>query len=192
MSKHLSSNSTMHSSEKFESLHKRCRTGDGSAEDEMALIIHEYGYVFGLKYFGFKKDLANDFAQEFYLAYLKYRSGIDDIYCWLVGVSTKLADTFLRKDYRWKRGADLSKDWYPAPESPEWEIIERLHLRDEMQVISRRARVVIYLRVWRDLPFEIIAKRLNLKTDNVKRIYQRALKKLAVHLVSNHLSPSVR
>jgi RNA polymerase sigma factor (sigma-70 family) len=162
------------------------------AENEMALIIREYGYAFGLRYFGFKKHLANDFAQEFYLAYVKYRNGIEDISCWLVGVSAKLAGAFLRKNYRWKRGAGLSKDWYPEPESPERHIIEQLHLRKEMQVISRRARAIIYLRVWRDLPFEHIAKKLNLSTDNVKRIYQRALKKLAIQLVSQRLSPSVR
>ncbi len=193
MNEHLrSSNSTVCSSDQFESLHERCRAGDASAENELALIIREYGYSFGLRYFGFKKDLASDFAQEFYLAYLTYRNGIDDIHWWLLGVSAKLANTFLRKNYRWKRGADLSKDWYAEPESPERQIIEHLYLRNEMQAISRRARIIIYLRVWRDLPFEHIAKKLDLPTDNVKRTYQRALKKLATQLVSEHLSPSVR
>lgn len=193
MATHLrSSNSHMPGFEELESLHERCRAGDASAENQIAVIIHEYGYEFGLRFFNFKKHLANDFAQEFYLAYLTYRNGIDDIYCWLIGVSTNLAGTFLRQDYRWKRGAELSKDWYPEPDSPEYQIIENLNLRQGMQVIDRRARKVIYLRVWRDLPFGQIAQKLNLKTDNVKRIYQRALKKLAVELVSQSLSPSAR
>jgi len=168
--------------EELESLHERCRAGDINAKNEMAEIIRKYGYNLGLKYFGLKKDMASDFAQELYLAYDRYRDTIKDIRVWLVGASGKLTTSFLRSEYRWKRGADLAENWYPKPDSFEQAIVDRLHIQSEMQNVNQRARAVIHLRIWQDLPFANIAENLNLSTDNAKRIYQRALKKLAVQL----------
>jgi len=168
--------------EELESLHERCRAGDINAKNEMAEIVRKYGYNLGLKYFGLKKDMANDFAQELYLAYDRYRDTIKDIRVWLVGVPGKLATTFIRNEYRWNRGADLAENWYPQPDSLEQQIVDRLHIQSEMQNVNQRARAVIHLRIWQDLPFSNIAQTLNVTTDNAKRIYQRALKKLAVPL----------
>jgi RNA polymerase sigma factor (sigma-70 family) len=95
-----------------------------------------------------------------------------------------LAYDTLRKNYRWQRGKDLSQAWYFEPESPEQQIIDRLEARGRMKLFGRRERSIVYWRIWRDLPFAEIAERMELKVDNVKRIYQRAIKKLAKEVAS--------
>lgn len=166
----------------LQSLHQRCKSGDAAAEEKIAPIIHDWGLEFGLKFFAVKRDLAQDFAQELYYAYQTHIESIDSIRCWLLKVPLMLAYDMLRKNYRWRRGKDLSQGWYFEPESPEQQILDRLEARAGMKLFRHHERSIVYWRIWRDLPFADIAEKMELKVDNVKRIYQRAIKKLAREL----------
>jgi DNA-directed RNA polymerase specialized sigma24 family protein len=175
---HRGSNARIGDFEKLATLHRRCMAGDAAAEQEIAPIIRDYGASYGARFFGPGRDLAEDFAQELYLVYKLNRASITDVHYWLLKVAIRLAFGSLRKNYRWSRGKSLSQEWYVEPDSPEQQIIDRLEARTGMRLFKRREGLIVYLRIWRDWSFADIAERMNLKVDNTKRIYQRALKKL--------------
>jgi DNA-directed RNA polymerase specialized sigma24 family protein len=165
--------------ERLEALHQHCLTGNAAAEEEIAKIIHEYGVAYASKKFAFNHDVAEDFGQELFIAYRTGHAEIRSIHAWLLAVPIRIGHNFLRKKYRWSRVNELPPDWCLPPNSPEQQIIDRMEAHAGMRLFTRREGLIVYLRIWRDWPFADIAKKLDLNVDNTKRIYQRALKKLA-------------
>ena len=164
----------------LESLHLRSLAGDMICEEKLAGLIREYGFQYARKLFGFSREQSEDFAQEIFLTYVGRRTAIDNIRYWLLKVSSSLSSEFLRESYRWKKGKDLSERyWYFAADSPEEEIINRLQARASMRSINRREGLIVYLRIWRELSFVEIARKVNLKTGHVKQLYYRAIEELA-------------
>lgn len=182
---HRNDNSRKAGFEKLEALHQRCKGGDLEAKNKIAKIIVDYGNAYALKKFGArKKPEAEDFAQQFYLAYEKSAARIESINYWLVRVSANLAGEFLRKKYKWNRWIDSAPEDQFDPDGAERKIIDGLHVQNALRVTNRREKRIIYLRFWHDWSFEAIAASMQLKKENVKKIYQRALKKIAGALAS--------
>ena len=164
---------------RLEMLHSQSRAGDKSSHELLAALIREFGFKYAWWHIRFPRDIADDFAQEFYFAYQQRQNDIDKLRPWLLKVAGVLANLFMRKGYRWNRGKELSLAWQVSPESPEQQIIDRLEAQKKMRACTRRDSQILYWRLWRNLSYGEIAKKLGLKTGNVKQLYYRALKRLA-------------
>ena len=164
----------------LETLHTRGCGGDDASQEKIAQLIHDYGFDFAKRYFGFSRSEARDFAQDLYLAYAARRSSIHHVRGWLLSVPGMLACELLRSRYRWRRGKALSVTGRHFENgSPEQEILDRLQARASMRALNKRDGLIVYLRIWRELPFADIARQVNLKAEHVKQLYYRALRKIA-------------
>jgi len=164
---------------RLEMLHSQSRAGDKSNHERLVALIREFGFKYAWRYMGFPRTVADDFAQDFYLAYQQRQNDIEKLRPWLLKVAGVLANLFMRRGYRWYRGKELSLDWHVPQDSPEQQIIAQLEARKRMRACTRRDRQILYWRVWRNLSYGEIAKKLGLKTGNVKQLYYRVLKRLA-------------
>lgn len=164
---------------RLEMLHNQSRAGDKPSYELLAALIRDFGFKYAWRHMGFPRTVADDFAQELYLAYQKRENDIAKLRPWLLKVAGVLANLFMRGGYRWYRGKALALAWQVSPESPEQQIIDRLEVQKKMRACTRRDSQILYWRLWRNLSYDEIAKKLGLNTGTVKQLYYRALKRLA-------------
>lgn len=138
-----------------------------------------YNFIF---YKVFDKELAEDLTSQTFFKALKHVGSVDPdrpILSWLY----KIAQNSVLDHYRSARHAEDIDDYWDI--SDDGDVIGDLdtevdigRVKKYLKELSSLERDIIFMRVWQELPYEVIAEIVGKSEANCKMIYSRSLKKL--------------
>jgi RNA polymerase sigma-70 factor (ECF subfamily) len=158
-------------------LSERIAAGDAGALEEVYDAYSGAVYRQGLAILGSAAD-AEDVLQDVFLQLVRRRGGpIRDLKAYLLTAARNHACSALRRRRRCAPADDPEAVPWPSAPSPE-PSSERVAVREALQSLPAAQRQVVILKVYEELTFEEIARRVQASVNTVASRYRYALQKL--------------
>lgn len=159
----------------------QCQSGNieafGLIYDRHIRTIYNFVY-----YKVFDKDLAEDLTSQTFFKALKNVGSVDperSILSWFY----KIAQNSILDHYRSARQSEDIEDYWDI--SDDTDVISTLdtessikRMKKHLKLLGSQERDIIFMRVWQELPYEIIAEIIGKSQASCKMTYSRSLKKL--------------
>lgn len=147
------------------------------------IYVDHYRRVYGFLYkLCQNQETAEDLTQEtFYQAYMSLSryNGQCEMFTWLAAIAKNMFFKYLRKTKADSMQIDLYVTDLAAPlcEEPGYRLMREVDIsavRDVLADMPKKYSEVLVLRIYGELPYEEIAKKLGISVNSAKVIYFRA------------------
>ena len=161
----------------FNRLLKEINNNDKAIEE-----IYRFYYSRAIKHFSLKYDLtlAEDATQDFFINLLKIcdkQDYINNPTGWIYTCIDNIIKRKIQTESRYNAYVKV------AAYSDSTELVENsIYVKQLLQKLNPMEQKIVYLTNWEGYSKKEVAEILNIKYDNVRKIYSRALKKLKKYL----------